>query len=85
MNAFRLKREPPTEINFAAVADNGPLSTEKPTAPELGGGVQRHQQHVDPGLEAQVIRKMDLRLVPLVMALCMLRHFSSYIRSLMIP
>ena len=71
MNLFRAKQEPPTDIDFAAVADNGQIGTEKHAATELEGGVQRHQPHVDPTLEARVVRKMDLRLVPLVMALCM--------------
>jgi hypothetical protein len=73
MNIFRVKQEPPTEIDFAVVADTRRLDTEKPAATELKGGVRRHQHHVDPGLEARVVRKMDLRLVPLVMALCMQR------------
>jgi hypothetical protein len=71
MNIFRVKQEPPTEIDFAAVADTGLLNTEKPAATDLEGGIQRHQHHVDPALEARVVRKLDLRLVPLVMALCM--------------
>lgn len=71
MNLFRVKQEPPTEIDFAAVADNGQIGTEKPAATELEGGVQRRQHHVDPALEARVVRKMDLRLVLLVMTLCM--------------
>src|ERR1700728_3404455 len=71
MNIFRVKEEPPTDIDFAAVADTGQLYAEKPAATEPEGVVQRHQHHVDPTLEARVVRKMDLRLVPLVMTLCM--------------
>jgi hypothetical protein len=71
MNVFRAKKEPPTEIDFVAAADNGQLNTEKLAAAELKGGVQGHQHHIDPRLEARVVRKMDFRLVPLVMALCL--------------
>ena len=37
MNVFKVKREPPTDIDFAAVVD-GRLNTEKPAPTELEGG-----------------------------------------------
>jgi hypothetical protein len=70
MHIFRRKQEPATEIDLVAVADSGYNGTEKGTATELERSAVQHQHHVDPALEAHVVRKMDLRLVPLVMSLC---------------
>ncbi len=70
MDLFKKKTEPATEIDLAAVADAGMGDTEKQDLEHLKSDGLRHQHHVDPVAEARVVRKMDLRLVPLVTALC---------------
>jgi hypothetical protein len=73
MNFLKAKQEPATEIDFAAVADVRATNTEKQGEAELEGGLRQHHHHVDPALEARVVRKIDLTLVPLVMGLCIYR------------
>jgi hypothetical protein len=69
MTIFGSKREPPTAIDLAAVADAGNVDSEKQDAVEFEGDIP-HGLHIDPELERRVVRKLDLRLVPLVMSLC---------------
>jgi hypothetical protein len=49
-------------------------NTEKDAAPayvESAGAPQSHQfVHIDPAVQKRVVRKLDLNLMPLVMALC---------------
>lgn len=67
---------PPTVIDY--VGEAAPIDEEKAHAElQKGSKVPEQQQHhVDPKTEKRVVRKLDLRVTPLVTALCVfLRYF----------
>ncbi len=70
MKVFRARTEPPTPLDPAAVTEDEEPKSEKLPVADLGTDVRGHKNRKDPALEARVVRKIDLRLFPLVMTLC---------------
>jgi hypothetical protein len=60
----------PAAINTAARLDQDPEKHEISQLEGEGGSPNGAPYHVTPEMEKQVLRKLDTRLVPLVMVLC---------------
>jgi len=66
------KGPPPTATDLAGSGEaSPPLDLEK-KGYEIETSTHAHSRHVEPGIERRVVRKMDLRIVPLVSALYVL-------------
>lgn len=74
------KKAPATELDFADVAPAERIHAESPTFDsekgyhqdiENSGLPAHHVHHVDPEAEKKYVRKLDKRLVPIVVGLCM--------------
>lgn len=71
------KPVPSTAEDPAAIATATQVDEEKQVASQLeteGEGRNGAAAHVTPAMEKKVVRKLDKRLVPLVMGLCMVYH-----------
>ena len=65
--------EPPTVTDYPGHHDISTIDAEKAEAGVLEDGVV-HEHHVNTEAERAVVRKMDMRVVPLVSLLCMECH-----------
>jgi hypothetical protein len=62
---------PPTDVDFADIADDKASDPEKPGTETVETVIAPlTARNVDPALERGLLRKMDFRLVPLVTVLC---------------
>lgn len=72
----KFSRTPPsTATDFAADEKALPapgFNKEGAHGEEFESSTETHQRHVEPGIERRVVRKMDMRIVPLVTALYVL-------------
>lgn len=74
-SVFKTKDEPPTDLNFAAQTDLAIDSdVEKAHIGQTESVNQHHFHNVDPEAEKKLVRKLDRRLVPLVMGLYLLAY-----------
>ena len=73
------KNEEPTPVDLVEPetnhAESGDMDIEKARPSYEEGHIQAQEHHIDPEVEKRVVRKLDMHVVPLVMALCMLTLF----------
>lgn len=70
LSRFEKKEASPVDSSAAIPTANHPAS-EVQDDEQLENGITGSPVHVTPKMEKQLIRKLDKRLVPLVMGLCM--------------
>lgn len=71
-NFFNKKPAAAASVDQESKVPAGELEKGGPADGKEGSGVAHHV-HIDPEIERRVVKKMDRTVIPIVMALCMLK------------